>query len=124
VQLCIVYTVPVSSTCWISLTYTTVAQQKHYDDTRSEQLADHHQRNAEMFESIRTVTQHLATKMLLLHDDFTAVVRFSVYVDFRLLASHLLKLYVVANCSRGVTGTRSEQLAERGLSTIMLSVST
>ena len=27
-------------------------------------------------------------------------------------ASHLLKLCVVANCSRGVTGTRSEQLAE------------
>ena len=27
-------------------------------------------------------------------------------------ASHLLKLCVAANCSRGVTGTRSEQLAE------------
>ena len=27
-------------------------------------------------------------------------------------ASHLLKLCVAVNCSRGVTGTRSEQLAE------------
>ena len=30
-------------------------------------------------------------------------------------ASHLLKLFVVANCNRGVTGTRSEELAGRGL---------
>jgi len=53
--------------------------------TRSEQLADHHQRYAKMCESISTVTQHLATNMLLLHDNFTVVVRFSVNVDFRLL---------------------------------------
>jgi len=39
-------------------------------------------------------------------------------------ASHLLKLSVVANCSGSLTGTRSEQLAERGLSVIMLSINT
>jgi len=39
-------------------------------------------------------------------------------------ASHLLKLYVVVNCSSGLTGTRSEQLAERGLSVIMLRINT
>ena len=39
-QRCIVYTVPVSSTLLISLTCMTVAQQKHYDGTRSQQLAE------------------------------------------------------------------------------------
>ena len=39
-------------------------------------------------------------------------------------ASHLLKLYVVVNCSSSLTGTRSEQLAERGLPVIVLSINT